>query len=94
MTARVAHGANRGGRNNRLNWTDAPDGSAVFGDYSIQKNNAGTKHPWTLCYKGEPMLRSHGSFTGYQRFATPENAKRWVEARLAKRANRCAVASR
>jgi hypothetical protein len=75
----------KGGRNYRLNWTDEADGGATFGSYRIRFVHAGTAQPWGVFFKEEPMLRAHGNYTGYCRFKTVENAKRWVERRLAKR---------
>lgn len=71
----------KGGRNYRLNWTDVVDG-ASFGDWSVRLSSPGTAHPFKVCFKGEPLLRAHGAFTGYQCFASVDNAKRWVEKRL------------
>lgn len=52
-----------------------------LGDYSVRLEYPQTKHPWAAFYKGKPMLRSHGKFTGVQRFMSEDNAKRWVERR-------------
>jgi len=72
----------RGGRDYRLNWKAEPDGVYRFGDYAIRHNAPGTSKPWTVYFKGEPLQRAHGDFTGYRRFASAENAQRWVERRM------------
>lgn len=72
----------KGGRNYRLNWTDLTDG-AEFGNWSITLSSRGTAHPYKVYFKGAPLLRAHGAFEGYQCFASVENAKRWVEKRVA-----------
>jgi hypothetical protein len=79
------NGGGKGGRNYRLNWTLTPDGGAEFGEYSIQHDCQGTAHPYTVHYRGEPLSRAHGNFTGHARFKTLPNAQRWCERRLAKR---------
>jgi hypothetical protein len=70
-----ANGGGKGGRNFRLNWSTY----LTFGDWSIQENFRGTSMPWAVVYKNEIVQRAHGAFTGYRRFKTAENAKRWVE---------------
>jgi hypothetical protein len=82
---RLGGNSGKGGRNYRLNWSATADGGAVFSGYSIHYNWQGTSFPWSVHFKGEPMLQAHGACTGYRRFKTMENAKRWVERRIAKR---------
>lgn len=73
-----------GGKSNRLNWTDHNDRRASFGDWHIDgMEYVGSRHPFVVYFKGKAVIRMHGHNTGYQRFATLEAAKRWVERRLA-----------
>jgi hypothetical protein len=68
----------KGGRNYRLNWTEASDGGATFGDWRI-KSEPGWRLPWEVRFKDRPFLRRHGDYNGTLRFKTVENAKRYVE---------------
>jgi hypothetical protein len=75
----------RGGRDYRLNWTDATPSASSFGDWAIDsKGYEGSRHPFVVYFRGAPQQRAHGTFTGYQRFGSKEAAKRWVERRVAK----------
>jgi hypothetical protein len=68
----------KGGRSYRLNWTDVTDG-ASFGDWSVRLSSPGSAHPFKVYFKAEPVL--HRRF--FACFASVENAKRWVEKRIA-----------
>jgi hypothetical protein len=84
MSRSGQNGGGKGGRNYRLNWSPTLDGGASFGSYTILFSWSGTAFPWSVNFKGQPLLQSHGNFTGYSRFKTLENAKRWVEKRIEK----------
>jgi len=71
----------KGGRNYRLNWTDA-NGGASFGDWSIRLSGPDTARPFTVYFNGEALLRDHGASAAHRRFASLDNAKRWVEKRM------------
>ena len=75
-----------GGRSYRLNWTDRSPEYAAFSDYAIDgAEYCGSRQPFLVLFRGKPLQRAHGNFTGYRRFASMEAAKRWVERREADR---------
>jgi|HubBroStandDraft_2_1064218.scaffolds.fasta_scaffold53109_7 hypothetical protein len=68
-------------RRNRPEWVPESEDGWAYGDYSVRPAFPGTKHPWAAFRCGRPIHRSHGNYTGTQRFMTSDNAKRWVENR-------------
>ena len=82
MSRSGQNGGGKGGRDYRVNWSERADGGAAFGDYTITLSFAGSASPWLVSFKNEPLRQAHGTFTGYSRFKTIANAKRWVEKRL------------
>jgi hypothetical protein len=70
----------KGGRNYHLNWTNDANG-AHFGPWIIEFYATGPM-PYRVLKNNYPILRAHGACTGFVRFKTIENAKRWVEKRV------------
>lgn len=66
---------------NRPTWTQESDGIFTLGQYTVELDFAGTKYPWAVRFRGRMLQRPHGTYTGYQRFMSSDNAKRWVESR-------------
>jgi hypothetical protein len=70
----------------RPTWTMGPHSVvATLGPWSVHEAFPGTKYPWAVHYKGVLLQRPHGNYTGYQRFMTEDNARRWVEKQQARK---------
>jgi hypothetical protein len=70
-------------RQQDLTWTIDDRGVARLGDYWVDaKLFAGTRRPFVVGFQQKLLLRAHGACTGYQRFVSMANAKRWVEKRI------------
>lgn len=81
MTTRGgSNGGGKGGRNHRLNWTDA-DGASSFANYKIERIDFGGEERWVVEWRGVPLRRA-------LRFKSLANAKRWVEKRIAEHPSR------
>ncbi len=87
MSRSGSNNGGRGGRDFRLNWSIAPGpgGDVTFGDWSVLWRSPGTSFPWTVFYKGSPVLQASGDSSAHRRFKTPQNAMRWVERELRQR---------
>jgi hypothetical protein len=66
-------------RKNRPAWAQEADGIFRLGQYTVELHFVDTKHPWAVLHRGQLLQRSHGAYTGVQRFMTAGNAMRWVE---------------
>jgi hypothetical protein len=84
MTTRVAHGRNRGGKNNALNWNLSTGTSVSFGPWTVRRVDWAGEDRFIVQYDGRTEQRRYGYNEGDLRFKTVAATCRWVESIVAK----------